>query len=155
MTALVIRLSTPPRVLRVGTQGPAGAAGATGATGATGAAGANGSALGTGTVAAITSSAGVLTIDCTAAARVRTITLTENITSWSFTNLPSAGSIFDVSIRITQHASAAKTVVSPASSARTAGGAWTQSATVGAIETLGLRIFSDGTVDLFPSGVFA
>lgn len=135
----------PDRIIRVGTQGPAGPTGATGATGMSGA----------GTTSAVTSSAGVLTIDCSSANRLRTITLTENITSWSFTNLPAAGAFVDISIRITQHASSAKTVVSPASTARTAGGAWTQSATVGAIETLGLRIYSDGTVDLFPSGVFA
>lgn len=138
----------PDRIIRVGTQGPAGPTGATGATGATGMSGA-------GQVAAVTSSAGVITIDCSSENRLRTITLTENVTSWSFTNLPAAGAFVDVSIRITQHASAAKTVVSPASTSRTAGGAWTQSATVGAIETLGLRIYSDGTVDLFPSGVFA
>lgn len=138
----------PDRIIRVGTQGPAGPTGATGATGATGMSGA-------GTTSAVTSSAGVLTISCSSADRLRTITLTENVTSWVFTNLPAAGAFVDVSVRITQHASAAKTVVSPATGARTAGGAWTQSATVGAIETLGLRIYSDGTVDLFPSGVFA
>ncbi|MFZ5697778.1 MAG: hypothetical protein ACOY9J_03495 [Pseudomonadota bacterium] len=109
---------------------------------------------GAGLVTAVTSAAGVITIDCSSQSRLRTITLTENVTSWSFTNLPAAGAFVDVSVRITQHASSAKTVVSPATSGRTAGGAWTQSETLGDIETLGLRVYSDGTVDLFPSGVF-
>lgn len=104
----------------------------------------------TGTVA---SASGVVTIDVSAATDLYQLALTENVTSWVFTNLPPAGSFRDIAVTITQHASAAKTVVSPGD--QTAGGAWTQSATVSSIETLMLRIYSNGLVELYPSGVFA
>ena len=108
-----------------------------------------------GVTASLSSSSGVVTIDCAADTDVYDLTLTENVTSWSFTNLPAAGTYRDVQVRITQHASAAKTVVSPATSGRTAGGAWVQSTIVSSIELLTIRVFSDGTKHLFPSGVFA
>lgn len=104
----------------------------------------------TGTLASV---AGVVTIDVSAAADLYQLALTENVTSWVFTNLPPTGTFRDIAVTITQHASAAKTVVSPGD--QTAGGAWTQSATLGDIETLTLRIYANGLVELFPSGVFA
>lgn len=107
------------------------------------------------TVTALTSSGGVITIDCSAATDLYQITLTENVTSWVFTNQPAADTMREFEVQITQHASSAKTVVSPATSGKTAGGAWTQSATLSAVEVLGIRIFNGGTVHLFPSGVFA
>lgn len=105
--------------------------------------------------AALASSAGVVTIDLSAATEVYTLTLTENVTSWAFQNAPAAGYVSEVSVDIVQHASSAKTCVSPASAGRTAGGtAWSVSSTLSSRETLGLRIDSAGTVTLFPSGVF-
>lgn len=104
--------------------------------------------------AALASSAGVVTIDCSAAVEVYTLTLTENVTSWSFTNPPAEGYVSEVSVDIEQHASSAKTCASPASAGRTAGDtAWSVSSTLSSRETLGLRIDSAGTVTLFPSGV--
>lgn len=106
-----------------------------------------------GTATTVASASGVVAIDVSATASHYTLTLTENVTSWSFTNLPAAGTYRELHVDIVQHASAAKTVVSPATSGRTAGGAWVASSTLSSRETLGLRIFSTGTVHLFPSGV--
>lgn len=104
--------------------------------------------------AALASSAGVVTVDLSAEVEVYTLTLTENVTSWSFTNQPAAGYVSEVSVDIVQHASSAKTCASPASAGRTAGGTtWSVSSTLSSRETLGLRIDSAGTVTLFPSGV--
>lgn len=102
---------------------------------------------------ALTSVAGVVTIDVSATEDHYTLALTENVTSWVFTNLPAAGYYRDLFVRVTQHASAAKTVASPASAGSTAGGTWTMSTTVSAKETLGLRVWSDGAVTLYPGGV--
>lgn len=102
----------------------------------------------------LSSSSGVVTIDVSAATDRYAMTLTENVTSWVFNNLPASGTFRDIAVQITQHASSAKTVVSPATSGRTAGGAWAQSAVLSSIETLVLRVHSDGTVTLYPSGVF-
>lgn len=104
---------------------------------------------------ALSSSGGVLTVDLSAPYSLYELTLAENITSWAFNNLPASGSFKDVQVRITQNASAAKTVVSPATTGRTAGGVWVQSSILGAIELLTIRVFSDGSRHLFPSGVFA
>lgn len=103
----------------------------------------------------LSSSSGVVTIDCAADTDLYDLTLTENITSWSFTNLPAAGTYRDIQVRITQHASSAKTVVSPATAGRTAGGVYVASTALSSIELLTIRVFSDGTKHLFPSGVFA
>jgi hypothetical protein len=94
--------------------------------------------------------AGVQTIDVGNVADTWFITLTEDITSWNFTNLPAAGRYRDIFIVINQ-VSPAKNVVSPAS--LTAGSAWIVSAVNGSFEILGLRVFDTGTYILFPSGV--
>lgn len=106
-----------------------------------------------GTATTVASASGVVAIDVSATASHYTLTLTENVTTWSFTNLPAAGTYRELHVDIVQHASAAKTVTSPATSGRTAGGAWVASSTLSSREELGLRIYSDGTVELFPSGV--
>lgn len=103
--------------------------------------------------ATVTSSSGVITIDLAAATSHYESTLFENVTSWSFTNLPSAGKYREVSVHIIQDAATPRTVLSPATAGRTAGGIWVVSAALSSRETLGLRVFSDGTVHLFPSGV--
>lgn len=107
-------------------------------------------ALGTTTVS---SASGVVTIDTAALTNHYQLTLTENVTSWVLNNLPSAGYYRDIYVHVIQDAASARTVTSPATAGRTAGGAWTVSAILSSRETLGLRIFSDGTVHLFPSGV--
>jgi len=101
----------------------------------------------------ISSSAGVVTIDLHSGYYSNELTLTENVTSWSFTNLPSTGEVIEKLIPITQHASAVKTVVSPATAGRTAGGiAWVADTTVSSREVLLVRVDSAGTVTLFPTG---
>lgn len=101
----------------------------------------------------LSSTAGVATVNLHSGYGAKDLTLTENITSWSFTNLPSSGEIIEKVINVIQHASAAKTVVSPATSGRTAGGiAWVADTTLSSRETLVLRVDSAGVVTLFPTG---
>lgn len=76
--------------------------------GAVGPAGDDGSKLTT-----LTSSAGVLTIDCALGDNF-IVTLTENITSIVLSNEPASGVARSISLEIVQHASAAKTVAFPA-----------------------------------------
>lgn len=104
---------------------------------------------------ALSISSGVVTVNCRAGYSRFSLALTENVTSWSFTNLPTTGRYRDIFIEVTQHASSAKTCVSPASAGKTAGWPWVVSPTLSSVEILGLRIFSDGTVHLFPGGVMA
>lgn len=101
---------------------------------------------------ALTSASGVVTVDLGSGTEVYTLALTENVTSWVFNNLPAAGFVAEIRIDVTQHASSAKTCVSPAT-AGTAGGAWTQSATLSSVESLGLAITSAGARRLYPSGL--
>lgn len=107
------------------------------------------------TAGTTSSAAGVVTIDLASSTTHHTLTLSENITSWSFTNLPAAGKYRDVYVHVIQDAATARTVVSPATAGLTAGGTWTVSSTLSSRETLGLRVFSDGTIHMFPSGVMA
>lgn len=98
------------------------------------------------------SSSGVLTVDCSASATKRTITLSENITGWSFTNAPSVGEFRDLYFEFTQ-TSPAKTVALP-SGDKVAGGPWVMPITNGASVTVGCRINGDGTREWFPSGEY-
>lgn len=102
----------------------------------------------------ISSSSGVVTIDLSAVYRRYELTLTENVTSWVFNNAPASGTFKEIYITIIQHASAAKTVVSPATTGRTAGGiVWVASTTLSSREALVLHCHSDATRTLFPTGV--
>lgn len=74
-----------------------------------------------------------------------TWTLTENVTAWAFTNLPGAGKAATLRIRITQHASAPKTVAWDASFKWAAGVAPVVSNTNSAVDVLTLRTFDNGT----------
>ena len=103
----------------------------------------------------ITSVSGVVTIDLSNGKEVYLLTLTENVTSWSFINLPSSGLIAEIRIRLVQGASSAYTCASPATSGLTAGGTWVNSSALGAIESLGIAIDGSGNKTLFPSGVYA
>lgn len=106
------------------------------------------------TVQTITQASGTVTIDLSGGASVFLLTLTQNLTGWSFTNLPPSGSISEIRIVLKQAAGSAFTCVSPASASSTAGGSWTVSSTLGATESLGLAIDSSGNKVLFPSGVY-
>lgn len=104
-------------------------------------------------VTTISSISGVVTIDLSAGYSHYILNLTENVTSWVFTNVPASGYFKEIYITIIQHASSAKTVVSPATSGRTAGGiVWIADTTLSSRELLVAQFNSDSTVDLFPTG---
>jgi hypothetical protein len=104
---------------------------------------------------AVSSSAGVVTIDLNQPKEKYILTLTENVGTWNFVNYPvAAGTYARIRLAIVQHASAAKTVVSPAPG-KTAGGAWTASATLSSKQWLDLEFDSSGIVGMIPYGVFS
>lgn len=106
--------------------------------------------------ATLTPSAGVATINVTTGAEIYILTLAANVTSWVFNNLPSAGTIAEIRIKVIQASGGTQyTCVSPATAGNTAGGAWVNSSAASAIESIGLAIDSSGTVAVFPSGVYA
>jgi hypothetical protein len=88
----------------------------------------------------LSSSAGVVTIDLAVPTAHYTLTLTENVTSWVFNNVPASGWFREIHVDIVQHASSAKTVVTPATTGRTAGGlAWVASTVLSSRECLVLQ----------------
>jgi hypothetical protein len=103
-------------------------------------------------VTAVSSASGVVTIDINAGHEVIMLTLTENVTSWVFNNPPPVGYVSDFEVVLKQGASTAYTVASPAPG-HTAGGNWTASTTLGAVQVLKLRVMSDGSVHMSPDGV--
>lgn len=95
-------------------------------------------------VSALTSTAGVCAINC-ALGDYFTFTLTEDVSSITFSNLPAAGKAQTLRIRLKQHASAAKTVAWPASFKWPGGVAGVMSATLSAYDVLTLQTFDQGT----------
>jgi len=95
-------------------------------------------------VTALASASGVLTIDCSLGDYF-TVTLTENITSIVFTNKAGAGYGMTKMLKITQHASAAKTVAWPASFKWAGGSAGVMSATLSAYDRLAITSDDNGT----------
>lgn len=105
------------------------------------------------TTTTLSSASGVVTVDLSSDVQRYELTLTENVTSWVFNNPPQSGEYKEITVTIIQHASAAKTVVSPATTGRTAGGiAWVADTTLSSREALVLQCFSDSTRTLFPTG---
>lgn len=102
------------------------------------------------TVIPLTSASGVLTIDWSLG-NMFTLTLTENITSVVFSNLPS-GAGQPINIRITQHASSAKTITGWPAGMKFRGGTYQVTADLGAIDVLGAYCYGDGTTVLGPYG---
>lgn len=100
----------------------------------------------------LTSTAGSAVIDLSTGDEVYVITLTEN-TTITFTNLPASGYAAEVRVRVTQHASAAKTCVFDGTSEKYAGGAWTVSSVLSSVEDIGVAVDSSGNLTLYPSGV--
>lgn len=94
-------------------------------------------------VTAATSTSGVLTIDC-AASDYFTHALDENVTSWSITNLPGSGKGATKMIRFTQD-STPRTVAWPASFRWAGGTPGVISTGSGAIDTLAITTFDNGT----------
>lgn len=93
---------------------------------------------------AITSASGILNIDLSLGDYF-TVTLTENVTSLTFTNLDGASYGRTVMLQITQHASDAKTFAWPASFKWAAGAAGAVSATLSAVDVLAISSFDNGT----------
>lgn len=133
--------------LITGQKGPAGPAGPAGATGPAG------NSM-TRPAATLSISSGVVTVDLSSGTEVYELTLSENVTSWTFNNPPASGYVAEIRIDVIQHASAAKTCVSPAT-AGTAGGAWTVSSALSSRESLGIAVNSAGARQLYPSGVLS
>lgn len=104
--------------------------------------------------AALTSTAGSAVIDLSTGTEVHAITLTEN-TTISFTNLPAAGYVAELRVRVTQHASSAKTCAFSGTSVKTVGAAWSVSSALSSIEDVGVAVDSAGNLTLYPSGLLA
>ena len=94
-------------------------------------------------VTAVTSTSGVLTINC-AAGDYFTHALDENVTSWSFTNLPGSGKGATKIIQFTQD-STPRTVAWPASFRWAGGTDGVISTGSGAIDVLAITTFDNGT----------
>ena len=95
-------------------------------------------------VTSVTSASGVANIDCDLGELFK-ITLTENITSLTFSNLPGSGNGKTVMLQITQHASAAKTFAWPASFKWAGGAAPSISTGASAVDMLAITTFDNGT----------
>lgn len=95
-------------------------------------------------VTPLTSASGVLAIDCSLG-DFFTITLTENVTSITFSNVPDSGFAQRIRLRITQHASSPKTMAWPASFKWPSGSAGTISNTNSAVDVLEMTTFDQGT----------
>lgn len=96
-------------------------------------------------VTTLASAAGVLTIDWSLGTMFR-YTMTENITSVLFTNLPAANRGEGIGLLVTQHASAPKTMPATAwpSTMRWFGAPYTVSSTAGAQDEVALSVYSSG-----------
>lgn len=118
-----------------------------------GATGATGTSINR-TAGTVSVAAGVATVDIAGGAEVFVLPqLTANVTSWVWTTLPASGKYADLSIITQQGASTAYTIADPGAAHHQYGGAWTNSSVLGIFETLGIRLWHDGTVERFYSGV--
>lgn len=104
--------------------------------------------------ATLTSTAGSAVIDLSTGDEVYLITLTEN-TTITFTSLPAAGYAAEVRVRVTQHASAAKTCAFGGASVKVPGAAWSVSSVLSSVEDVGVIVDSAGNLTLLPYGVLA
>lgn len=102
-------------------------------------------------VSALSISSGVMNVDCSLGDYF-TVTLSENVTSITFSNLPGSGIGASKLIRIQQHASAPKTVSWPASFKWENAVPNTVSADVGMIDMLSISSFDNGTTWLASIG---
>jgi len=93
---------------------------------------------------ALTSAAGVVNIDLSLGDYFA-ITLTENVTSLTFTNLDGAGYGRTVMLQITQHASSAKTFAFPASFKWAGASTGVVSTGLSAVDVLAITTFDNGT----------
>ena len=95
-------------------------------------------------VSAVTIASGVANIDL-ALGDYFTVAMSENITSLTFTNLPGSGYGVSKTLKITQHASAAKTFAMPSSFKWAGGTTGVISTTLSAVDRLTLVSDDNGT----------
>ncbi len=96
------------------------------------------------TVTAVSSSSGVLNLDLSLGDYF-TITLTENVTSLTFSNAPGSGKGATVMLQITQHASSAKTFAFPSAFDWAGGSVGVISTALSAKDVLAITTFDNAT----------
>ena len=92
----------------------------------------------------VTQSSGTVTLDL-AQGNFFEFTLTENVTGWTFSNLASSGTASSWIIKITQHASSAKTVAYPAAIKWAGGTDHVMSTATGSIDIVSMFTIDSGT----------
>lgn len=92
----------------------------------------------------VTQGSGTVTLDL-AQGNFFEFTLTENVTGWTFSNLASSGTASSWIIKITQHASSAKTVAYPSSIKWAGGTDHVMSTATGAIDIVSMFTIDGGT----------
>ena len=92
----------------------------------------------------VTQGSGTVTLDLTQG-NFFEFTLTENVTGWTFSNLASSGTASSWIIKITQHASSAKTVAYPAAVKWSGGYDHVMSTGTGSIDIVSMFTIDGGT----------
>ena len=92
----------------------------------------------------VTQSGGDVTLDL-AQGNFFEFTLTENVTGWTFSNLATSGTASSWIIKITQHASSAKTVAYPAAVKWSGGTDHVMSTTNNAVDIISMFTINNGT----------
>ena len=92
----------------------------------------------------VTQSSGTVTIDL-AQGNFFEFTLTENVTGWTFSNLATSGTASSWIIKITQHASSAKTIAYPAAIKWAGGTDHVMSTATGSIDIVSMFTIDGGT----------
>ena len=92
----------------------------------------------------VTQSSGTVTLDL-AQGNFFEFTLTANVTGWTFSNLATSGTASSWIIKITQHASSAKTVAYPSAVKWAVGADHVMSTATGAIDIVSMFTIDGGT----------
>ena len=92
----------------------------------------------------VTQGSGTVTLDL-AQGNFFEFTLTENVTGWTFSNLASSGTASSWIIKITQHASSAKTIAYPAAIKWSGGYDHVMSTATGSIDIISMFTIDGGT----------
>ena len=92
----------------------------------------------------VTQGSGTVTLDL-AQGNFFEFTLTENVTGWTFSNLASSGTASSWIIKITQHASSAKTITNPANIKWAGGTDHVMSTATGSIDIVSMFTIDSGT----------
>ena len=92
----------------------------------------------------VTQGSGTVTLDL-AQGNFFEFTLTENVTGWTFSNLASSGTASSWIIKITQHASSAKTVAYPSAIKWSCGFDHVMSTATGSIDIVSMFTIDGGT----------